>query len=92
MVSIPACCSCPLDVWRTLHVSGWVWRRPEASLSLHVECKLLAWEVGLRKQACIAAALVTLTLGMQSLNAYLLIILIMGTFLFSAADLWLFQN
>lgn len=58
----------------------------------HVECKLLAWEVGLQKQACIATALVDLTLGMQLLNAYLLIILTMGTFPFSAADLWLFQN
>ena len=48
--------------------------------------------VGLQKQACIATALVNLSLGMQLLNAYLLIILIMGIFVSSAADLWLLHN
>ena len=75
-----------------LHVSGWMWRRPEASFLFHVECKPLAPVVGLQKQACIATALVNLSLGIQLLNAYLLIALIMGTFLLSAADLWLFES
>ena len=82
----------PFGGVETLHVSGWMWRRPEASLLLPAGCKLLAWEVGLQKQACTATALVNLTLGMHLLNACLLIILMMGTFLFSADDLWLFQN
>lgn len=50
------------------------------------------WLVGLQKQACVATALEKLPLGMQLLNVYLLIILIMGIFLSSAADLWLFHN
>lgn len=61
----------------------------KASLLFHVECKLLAeGVVGLRKQV----NLVNLTLSMQLLNVCLLIILIMGTFVSSAADLWLFDS
>ena len=48
--------------------------------------------VGLRKQACIATALLNPSLSVHLLNVYLLsIIQMMGTFLSSVADLWLFH-
>lgn len=51
----------------------------------------LEWGGGLQKKACIATALVKLSLRMHLQNAYLLISLIMESFLLSAANLWLFQ-
>lgn len=48
--------------------------------------------VGLQKQACIATALLNLSLSMHLLNVYLLwIIQMMETFLSSVAALWLFH-